>query len=76
MTPKQAIALVKSYAGDPNITIESCKNYGMDYLITAYKDPTEMDPFYLVNKFNSSVRKYTIAENPARYYNTPEVQIR
>jgi hypothetical protein len=75
MTAKDAIAIVKSNIGDPNVTIASCKNYKTDYLVTAFKDPNELDPFYLVNKVDGSVRRYTIAEDPARYYQTPEAKI-
>lgn len=76
MSPKDAIAIVKADIGGPDVTVISCKNYGADYLVTAFKDPDDMDPFYLVNKLDGSIRYYTIAENPARYYNTPDLKIR
>lgn len=76
MTPKEAIAIVKAYTKDPDITIASCKNYKTDYLITAFKTPEDIDPFYLVNKTDGFVRRYTIAEDLVRYYDTPEVKIR
>ena len=74
MTPKQAIAIVTS--GRPNLQVVSVKNYQSDYLVTAFEDQEELDPFYLVNKANGSMRKYTIADDLDRYYNTPDVEIK
>lgn len=72
MTPKEAVDIVKK--SNSSLTIDCCKDYGTDFLITAFENSDDMDPFYLVNKRDGSVRGYTIAENPTRYYNTPNVK--
>ena len=73
MTPTDAINTFKK--SNPDVNIVSCKDYGTDFLITAYKTKDEMDPFYLINKNNGSIRNYTIAENLTKYYDTPDINI-
>lgn len=72
MTPTEAVNKVLSE--NNNLKAQSCKDYGTDYLVTAYENDDDMDPFYLVNKRTGSIRNYTIAENPSRYYSTPDVK--
>lgn len=53
--------------------IQNCKDYGSDYLFVAYKTNDklkEIDPYYLVNKNTGSVRSYTIAEDPSKFYSS------
>lgn len=71
--PKKAVELFK--AEYPSLKIRSVKDYKTDYLITAFNDPEEQDPFYLVNKTDGFIRRYTIAEDPARYYDTPDIKV-
>ena len=71
--PKRAVELFK--AEYPSLKIRSVKDYKTDYLITAFNDPDEQDPFYLVNKTDGFMRRYTIAEDPARYYDTPDIKV-
>lgn len=61
---------------DPNLSVISIKDYGTDFLITyLYKNSDEApDPFLLVNKKDGTVKSYTIAENPAKYYSTPDIK--
>lgn len=75
MRAKEAVAVVKSFIGNPDATVVSCKNYKTDFLITAFEDPDDLDPFYLVDKVNGFTRKYSIADDPDRYYNTPDIDI-
>ncbi|MCR5593871.1 MAG: hypothetical protein K6F79_09035 [Saccharofermentans sp.] len=74
MTPKKAVqTFIKEY---PSLKIVSLKDYYNAYLITAYKTPDEMDPFYLVDKTDGFIRRYTIAENPSKYYDTKDIDIK
>lgn len=73
LTAKDALAKLK--AENTKIRIESCKDYGSDWLFTAFVHEDDMDPFYLINKTTGEVTNYTIAENPRRYYSTPDVDV-
>lgn len=56
--------------------IDSCKDYGQQYLFTAFitdDSSNEIDPFYLVNKITGKVMPYTIAEDPDKYYSAREL---
>lgn len=63
---------------DPNLSVTSVKDYGTDFLVTYLYEGSDRvpDPFLLVNKKNGNISSYTIAEDPARYYSTPDVEIR
>lgn len=73
ITIQEAINNVKKQ--NPKLKIVSCKDYNTDFLITAFENEDDMDPFYLVNKKTGSIRNYTIAENPDKYYNTVDLKI-
>ena len=71
ISPEKAIFIFqKTY---PDLMIVSVKDYGTDYLITAYKSPNETDPFYLMEKSGGFIRRYSIAIDPDRYYKTPVI---
>lgn len=63
---------------DPNLSVISVKDYGSDFLITyLYKNSDEApDPFLLIDKKSGKVRSYTIAEDPGKYYSTPDLALR
>ena len=58
---------------NPALNVVSCKDYGDFYLFTAYVDPTDIDPFYLIHKKSGAVSPYTIAMDPDRYYRAKEL---
>lgn len=72
---KAADLLLRS---DNSLKITSCKDYGKDYLFTALKNGNErsFDPFYLVDKHTGKINGYSIAEDPNKYYDTPEINWR
>ena len=72
LTPQDAVDLIRSTY--PDLQVVSCKDYRTDYLITAYKTPNDMDPFFLVDKRNGSITGYTIAMDPDRYYETKNMR--
>jgi hypothetical protein len=47
-------------------------------LFTALKNGNErsFDPFYLVDKHTGKINGYSIADNPNKYYDTPEINWR
>lgn len=71
MSPTQAANIIKKKY--PNLKVVSCKDYGDDYLVTAYKTEEDLDPFYLINKSTGEIEPYTIAEDPNRYYSAEEL---
>lgn len=71
LTPQEAVDLIRTKY--PDLIVVSCKDYKTDYLVTAYKTPEDMDPFYLVDKRGGFIRGYTIALNPSRYYDTDDL---
>ena len=71
LTPQDAVDLIRS--NYPDLQVVSCKDYKTDYLITAYKTPKDMDPFYLVNKKSGIINGYTIALDIDRYYDTADL---
>jgi len=62
---------------DTNLSVISVKDYGSSFLVTyIYKgDDSSPDPFLLINKRSGKITSYTIAEDSARYYSTPDVII-
>lgn len=59
-------------------TIKECRDYGSDYLFVAFETNTpedEIDPFYLVNKTTGNIRKYNIAEDTNRFFNSTILKI-
>ncbi len=72
MTPFEAVGLVRKE--HPSAKVDSCKDYGDSYLITAYSSPDEMDPFYLVDKRTGYIRKTTISADLDRYYKTKNLK--
>ena len=72
MTPSEAVGLVRN--DYPSVSVDSCKDYGDSYLITAYSSPDEMDPFYLVDKRTGYIRKTTISADLDRYYKTKNLK--
>ncbi len=71
LTPQDAVNLIR--AKNPDLQVVSCKDYKTDYLVTAYKTPDDMDPFFLVDKRTGFIRGYTIAMDPSRYYDTDDL---
>ena len=72
MTPSEAVGLVrKDY---PSARVDSCKDYGSDYLVTAYSSPNEMEPFYLVDKLSGYIRKTSISADLDRYYKAKDLK--
>lgn len=71
MTSTEAINVIKE--NYPKLKVVSCKDYGNEYLVTAYKSEDDLDPFYLVNKSTGEIEPYTIAEDPNRYYSAKEL---
>ena len=72
MTPSEAVGLVrKDY---PSVRVDSCKDYGPDYLVTAYSSPNEMEPFYLVDKRTGYIRKTSISADLDRYYKAKDLK--
>ena len=54
-------------------TIKECRDYGKDYLFVAFETNTpndELDPFYLVDKNTGNIRKYNIAEDTNKFFNS------
>lgn len=57
--------------------ITECKDYGSDYLFVAFETDdkrNEIDPFYLVDKYNGKVRNYTIAEDPVKFFSAKNLK--
>lgn len=73
MTAKKAAERLMNY--NPNLDIQSCKDYGLNYLFTAFikGDKNNWDPFYLVNKITGIVSDYSIIDNSDKYYRTKEI---
>ena len=71
LTHQDAVNLIR--AKHPDLLVVSCKDYKTDYLVTAYKTPEDMDPFFLVDKRTGIIRRYTIAMDPSRYYDTVDL---
>jgi hypothetical protein len=71
MSPIEAINIIKKM--NKRLKIVSCKDYGDDYIITAYENEDDLDPFYLVNKKTGKIEPYTIAEDPNKYYSAKEL---
>ena len=75
MTPTEASNKLKNEMKDIK-TIKECRDYGKDFLFVAFETNTpdiELDPFYLVNKNTGDIRRYTIAENPGRFYSAQKI---
>ena len=39
----------------PILYVKACKDYEMEYIVTAYNNPRDMDPFYLIDKKTGAV---------------------
>ncbi|MCR4688697.1 MAG: hypothetical protein K5745_03995 [Saccharofermentans sp.] len=72
MRAKTAVEIFKR--AYPGLRILSVKDYITSYLITACVSRSELDPFYMVNKFTGRITRYTIAYNPNRYYRTRDIK--
>lgn len=75
ITPQDAVDIVRKQ--NAGICVVSCKDYITDFIVTAFLDPDnrmEMDPFYLVDKCTGAVRRYTIAYDPQKYFDTEELE--
>ena len=62
----------------PDLSVVSIKDYKTDFLVTyMYKNKDNIpDPFLLVSKRNGNIKAYTIAEDPEKYYSTPDIFIK
>lgn len=76
MTPTEASNKLKNEMKEIK-TIKECRDYGKDFIFVAFETDTpdvELDPFYLVNKNTGDIRRYTIAENPSKFYSAPKLK--
>lgn len=76
MTPTEASKILKNEIKGIK-TIKICKDYEKDYLFVAFETNTpnnEIDPFYLVDKNTGKVRKFNIAGDTEKFYNTPNIE--
>lgn len=60
----------------PDLIVDSVKDYGSDYLITAYKSKYDPNPFYLVSKNGKWIRSYSILADMDKFYNTKDINIK
>ena len=65
----------KIEANQPEVVVVSVKDYGNDLLATyAARDNSRLaDPFILADKQTGKMQYYSIAEDPDRYYSTPNL---
>ena len=73
MSAREAMTSLLEY--DSKLKVASCKDYGKDWLFTAFTQENDVDPFYLVNKETGKIAHYTIAENPQKYYSSKNVSL-
>ena len=73
ITPQDCVNQIEGK--NPNIKIVSVKDYGPEYLLTyeATDGKNAADPFLLISKKTGMIQQYTIAEDPSRYYSTPDI---